>query len=136
MFENSFLAMFISQVSSMLRDKHCQITWISILIFKHCFMGHYIESVVMLPFRACYQNISILVKKCKSTKDLFGMNAIEWLKLGIQLFSFLFFKEKLQHVLCVFCFALFCFQSLKLSLLLSYWRYFFSANVFFKTIKA
>ena len=48
-FENSFLAMFISQVSSKLRDKHCQITWISILIFKHCFMGQYIESVVMLP---------------------------------------------------------------------------------------
>ena len=49
-FENSFLAMFISQVSSKLRDKHCQITWISILIFKHCFMGQYIELVIMLPF--------------------------------------------------------------------------------------
>ena len=84
-----------------------------------------------------HQNIKILVKlrSAKSTKDLFGMNAIEWWKLGTQLFSFLFFKEKLQHVLCVFllCFVLFCFQSLKLSLLLSYCWYFFSANVFFKT---
>ena len=30
-FENSFLAMFISQVSSKLRDKHCQVTRISSL---------------------------------------------------------------------------------------------------------
>ena len=49
-FENSFLAMFISQVSSKLRDKHCQITRISILIFKHCFMGQYIELVIILPY--------------------------------------------------------------------------------------
>ena len=49
-FENSFLAMFISQVSSKLRDKHCQITLISILIFKHCFMGHYIDLDIMLPY--------------------------------------------------------------------------------------
>ena len=48
--ENSFLAMFISQVSSKLRDKHCQITRISILIFKHCFMGQYIELVIILPY--------------------------------------------------------------------------------------
>ena len=34
-FENSFLAMFISQVSSKLRDKHCQITRISILILNN-----------------------------------------------------------------------------------------------------
>ena len=49
-FENSFFAMFISQVSSKLRDKHCQITRISILIFKHCFMGQYIELVIILPY--------------------------------------------------------------------------------------
>ena len=60
MFENSFLAMFISQVSSKLRDKHCQIIRISILIFKHCFMGQYIELVIILP----YSVPSVLFKCC------------------------------------------------------------------------
>ena len=66
-FENSFLAMFISQVSSKVRDKHCQITRISILIFKHCFMGQYIESVVMLPFRDFRATKKLLIAKFDCT---------------------------------------------------------------------
>ena len=56
-FENSFLAMFISQVSSKLRDERCQITRISILIFKHCFMGQCIELVIILPY-SVFQSVS------------------------------------------------------------------------------
>ena len=40
-FENSFLAMFISQVSSKLRDKHCQITRISTLPKRNFQTGFY-----------------------------------------------------------------------------------------------
>merc|ERR1712051_253672 len=53
---SSYLAMFISQVSSKLRDKHCQITRISILIFKHCFMGQYIELVIILLYSVLKRN--------------------------------------------------------------------------------
>ena len=66
MFENSFLAMFIFQVSSKLRDKYCQITRISILICKHCFMGQYIELVIILP----YSVVMMQNKPCWNSKSI------------------------------------------------------------------